>query len=67
MCSQFMPIKLAMDSSKGDWAIVSIDGAITRVKIVHKSQGRYVIVEDSKADKYVNRVIDAGDIMQVEK
>jgi hypothetical protein len=51
----------------GDWAIISIDGAITRAKILHKSRGRYVIVEDSKGGKYVNRVIDAGDIMQVEK
>lgn len=56
-----------MDFSHGDWAIVSIDGAITRVKIVHKSRGRYVIVEDSKDGKYINRVIDAGDILQVEK
>jgi hypothetical protein len=56
-----------MDFSQGDWAIASIDGAITRVKIVHKSRGRYVIVEDSKDGKYINRVIDAGDILQVEK
>jgi hypothetical protein len=48
-------------------AIISIDGAITRAKIVHKNWGRYVIVEDSKGGKYVNKVIDAGDIMQVEK
>ena len=56
-----------MSSPNGDWAIVSIDGAITRVKIVHKSRGRYVIVEDSKGGKYLNIVFDAGDIMQVEK
>jgi hypothetical protein len=55
-----------MDPS-GDWAIVSIDCVITRAKIVHKSRGKYIIVEDSKDGKYVNRVIDAGDIMQVEK
>jgi hypothetical protein len=56
-----------MDFPNGVWAIVSIDGAITRVKIVHKSRGRYLIVEDSKDGKYINRVIDAGDILQVEK
>jgi hypothetical protein len=56
-----------MGSPGGDWAIVSIDGTITRLKIVPKSRGRFVIVEDSKVGKYVNRVIDAGDIMQVEK
>jgi hypothetical protein len=31
----------SMDSSNGDWAIVSNDGAITRVKIMHKTRGRY--------------------------
>jgi hypothetical protein len=51
----------------GDWAIISIDGSVTRAKIVHKGRGRYVIIEDSKGGKYVNRVIDAGDIIQVEK
>ena len=56
-----------MDLPSGDWAIISIDGVITRVKIVHKSRGRYVIAEDRKDGKYANRVIDAGDIMQVEK
>ena len=28
----------------GDWAIISIDGTVTRAKIVHKSRGRYAIV-----------------------
>jgi hypothetical protein len=56
-----------MDYPDGDWAIISIDGSVTRAKIVHKSRGRYVIVADSKEGKYVNRVIDAGDIIQVEK
>jgi hypothetical protein len=42
-----------MDSPKGDWAIISIDGAITRAKIMRKSRGRYVIVEDSKDGKYL--------------
>ncbi len=56
-----------MDLPSGDWAIISIDGTITRAKIVHKSRGKYVIVEDSKDGKYFNRVIDAGDVMQVEK
>ena len=56
-----------MDPPSGDWAIISIDGAVTRAKIVHKSRGKYMIVEDSKDVKYLNRVIDAGDIMQVEK
>ena len=46
-----------MDPS-GDWAIISIDGVITRAKIIVR--GRYAIVEDSKDVKYINRIIDAG-------
>ncbi|MDQ3838875.1 MAG: hypothetical protein M3297_06360 [Thermoproteota archaeon] len=47
-------------------AIVSIDGTITRPKITHNSCGRYLIIEGSKGGKYVNTVINAGDIiMQV--
>ena len=56
-----------MDLPSGNWVIISIDGVITRTKIVHKSRGKYIIVEDSKDGKYVDRVIDAGDVMQVEK
>ena len=56
-----------MGSSDGDWAIISIDNVITRVKIVHKSRGKYIIVEDSKEGKYVNRIVDASDVIQVEK
>jgi hypothetical protein len=56
-----------MDLLIGDWAIISIDGVITRAKIMHKSRGKYIIVDDSKDGKYLNRVIDAEDIMQVEK
>ena len=39
--------------------------AITRVKIVHRSRGKYRIVEDTKKGRYVNRIIDASDVMQV--
>jgi hypothetical protein len=38
--------------------------ATTRIKIVHKSRGKYRIVEDTKKG-YVNRIIDASDVMQV--
>jgi len=51
---------------KGDWCIVSIDRVILRTKIVHKSRGKYRIVDDVKDGKYINRIVDAEDIMQVE-
>jgi hypothetical protein len=37
-----------MEPASGDWAIISIDGVVTRSKIMHKSRGKYTIVEDSK-------------------
>jgi hypothetical protein len=61
-----MNIHNSMGFPNGDWAIISIDGTITRAKIAHKSRGRYRVIEDSKGGKYLNKVIDAGDI-QVRK
>jgi hypothetical protein len=52
---------------KGDWCIVSLDRSIIRVKIVHKSRGRYKMREDTKNGIHVDRIVDASDIIQVEK
>jgi hypothetical protein len=52
---------------KGDWCIVSLDGIIIRAKIIHKSRGKYKIVEDTKNGIYVDKIVDASDIIQVEK
>jgi hypothetical protein len=52
---------------KGDWGIVSLDGTIVRAKIIHKSRGKYKIVEDTKNGIYVDKIVDASDIIQVEK
>ena len=41
--------------AKGDWCIVSLDVSIVR------------IVDDNKNGKYIGRIVDAGDIIQVEK
>ncbi len=53
--------------AKGDWCIISLDGRIVRAKLIHKSRGRFRIVDDNKDGKYIGRIVDAGDIMQVEK
>jgi hypothetical protein len=50
---------------KGDWCIVSLDRSIIRVK--RKSRGRYKIREDTKNGIHVDRIVDASDILQVEK
>ena len=53
--------------AQGDWCIVSLDGSIVRAKLVHKSRGKFRIVDDNKNGKYIGRIVDAGDIIQVEK
>ena len=55
------------DMAKGDWCIVSLDGGIFRAKLVHKNRGKFRIVDDNKDGKYIGRIVDAGDIIQVEK
>jgi hypothetical protein len=55
------------EDKKGDWCIVSLDRFIIGVKIVHKSRGIYKIIEDTKNGIHVDRIVDASDIIQVEK
>ena len=50
--------------TKGDWCIISFDGGIVRAKLIHKSRGRFRIVDDNKDGKYIDRIVDAGDIIQ---
>jgi hypothetical protein len=52
---------------KEDWCIISLDGIIIRARIIHKSRGKYKIVEDTKNGIYVDKTVDASDIIQVEK
>jgi hypothetical protein len=53
--------------TKGDWCIISFDGGIVRAKLIHKSRGRFRIVDDNKDGKHIGRIVNAGDIIQVEK
>jgi hypothetical protein len=53
--------------ARGDWCIIYLDGGIFRAKLVHKSRGKFRIVDDNKDGKYIGRIVDAGDIIQVEK
>jgi len=51
----------------GDWCVISVDGIILRAKLVHKSRGKYAIIDDAKEGKYIDLIVDASDIIQVEK
>jgi hypothetical protein len=56
-----------MNEEKGDWCIVVLDGVEVRAKIVHKGRGKYRIIEDNKDGKYLTTIVDAEDIIRVEK
>jgi hypothetical protein len=47
--------------------VISVDGIILRAKLVHKSRGKYAIIDDAKEGKYIDLIVDASDIIQVEK
>ena len=34
--------------ARGDWCIISLDGGIFRAKLIHKSRGKFRIVDDNK-------------------
>ena len=55
------------EDKNGDWSVVSLDGAIIRVKISHTSRGKYKIIEDTKNGMYIDKIVDASDIVQIEK
>lgn len=53
-----------MNTGKGDWCSVSIDGNDVRVKILHKSGGKYRIIEDNMDGRYLTTIIDAEDVVR---
>ncbi|MFQ5941682.1 MAG: hypothetical protein ACE5KA_08310 [Nitrososphaerales archaeon] len=46
---------------KGSWCVVSIDGKQTKVKILHKHNGKFEIVE-TEDGKHIGKVIDASEV-----
>jgi PPOX class probable F420-dependent enzyme len=46
------------------WCILFVDGTKVDAKIIHKGRGRFKIVEDKYKGKYVNKVVDASDIIR---
>jgi len=45
------------------WCLVSIDGHQIKAKIIHKSRGKFKIVEDEEGGKYVGRIVDASEVL----
>jgi hypothetical protein len=46
------------------WCILFIDGIKIEAKIKHKGRGKFKIVEDKFNAKYVNKIVDASDVIR---
>lgn len=45
------------------WSIVFIEGVEIEAKIIHKGRGKFKIIEDKYKAKYVNKIVDASDVV----
>ena len=47
------------------WCFLSVDeGVKVEAKIVHKRRGKFKILEDKYGGKYINKIVDASDIIR---
>ena len=46
------------------WSVLFIDGLVIEAKILHKRRGKFIIVEDNYKSKYVNKIVDASDVIR---
>jgi len=46
------------------WSVLFIDGLVIEAKIIHKWRGKFIIVGDNYKSKYVNKIVDASDVIR---
>jgi len=46
------------------WSILFIDKLKIEAKIIHKGRGKFKILEDKYKGKYVNKIVDASDVIR---
>jgi len=46
------------------WCILFIDKVKIEARIIHKGRGKFEIVEDKFNTKYVNKTVDASDVIR---
>ncbi len=47
------------------WCVVFIDGGVKiEAKIIHKGRGKFKILEDRYGGKYINKIVDASDVIR---
>jgi hypothetical protein len=48
---------------KESWCLAKIDGVEVKVRLDHIGRGRFRIVEDEHDGQYVNKVLDASELI----
>jgi hypothetical protein len=47
------------------WCVLFIDEAVKiEAKIIHKGRGKFKILEDRYGGKYINKIVDASDVIR---
>jgi len=46
--------------------LILIDGVKLTASVIHVGRGKFNVIDDGKAGKYVGRIIDASDILHCE-
>jgi hypothetical protein len=46
------------------WSVLFIDGLVIEAKIIHKGRGKFKIIGDNYKSKYVNKIVDASDVVR---
>jgi hypothetical protein len=46
------------------WSVLFIDGLVIEAKIIHNGRGKFKIIEDNYKSKYVNKIVDASDVVR---
>jgi hypothetical protein len=46
------------------WCFLFVDEAELEAKIVHKGRGKFKILEDKCRGKYINKIVDASDVIR---
>ena len=57
------PIPVNEQEKYSSWCLLFIDGATVEAKIFHKGRGKFKIVNDKYGGIYINKIVDASDIV----
>jgi len=58
--------KLKKDEEErySSWCFLRVYGTEFEAKIVHKGRGKFKILDDEYGGKYINKIVDASDVVR---